>query len=224
MKKNKKLRRYIIVFLMLFLGAYVLHILAFAKAPCKNETTLDELQSNRIKVEYVEDGWSDEKYESFCSDELMASEECRYIFKARPTGRLYFNQSLILQEVQVEEVLGESCDYETIWIDNGLAATLRYNKENIILSGMNRSFMQEDCEYLLFCEEVGTNSYSKRKVFREMEEGMWTGCYNITRDCETTVELEYPDYNPEIEYYSSNQRVLECYIEAKKALMERYLK
>lgn len=86
--------------------------------------------------------------------------------------------------------------------------------------------MEEDCEYLLFCEATDINKYSDRKVFQE-HSGMWLCCYNITRDSDKTVNNEYPDYNDydkNIEYYNSKKEVLEYYIETKNILKDTYLK
>lgn len=228
MREKRILFRSIIALLILFCGAYVLRMIAFKKAPCKNEMKLSQLQKNDIKVQYLDssEDWTEAELDDFRSNEIEVAKTCEYIFKAKPTGKIYFNRSVILQEVRVEKVIRGACDYSTIWINNGLAATLTYDEGNIILTGMPRSFMQEDCEYLIFCEAADINKYSDRKVFQE-QEGMWLCCYNVTRDCDTTVNKEYPDYNDydkNIEYYNSNKGVLEYYIETKKILMEMYLK
>lgn len=211
-------------FLAFLVGIYLLKAIAFRKAPCENEMTLGELQKQSIAVEYVEtdESWSDESLSVFCQRQMELAENCNTILKARPTGNIYFNQSVILQEVFVEDVMTGDCPYKKIWLDHGLASTMIYQGNQIILSGMERSFMQEDCEYLLFCDPVETNRYSDRKVYREMDE-MWIGCYNITRDCMVPVKKDYPLYDEKIEFYCTSEKLLGCYRDTKKMLLEKYL-
>ena len=224
-KYLKKIVGFWVGILVFSFGMYGIRNIAFQNAPCKNEMTLEELQSKSIKVKYVETGenWTEEMYTNFSKEQLEASKECSYIFKVIPTGNIYFNAGIILQEVTVEDVIRGKCEYETIWIHNGLRTTMKYNGKNIILLGMDRSFMQEDCEYLLFCDSLPTNKYSNKKVFHEAEE-MWMGCYNVTRDCEETVQKKLADYNAKIEFYSNSEKIISCYNEAKDVLIQEYIK
>ncbi len=211
-------------FLVFLMGILLLKAVAFRKAPCENEMTLGDLQSQSIVVEYVEtdEGWSEESLSGFCQRQIELSEDCTTILRVKPTENIYFNQSIILQEVSVEEVVRGDCPDKKIWIDHGLASTITYRDKKIVLSGMERSFMQLDCEYLLFCDPVATNRYSDRKVYREMDE-LWIGCYNITRDCVDTVQKNDPPYDDKIEFYCTSKSLLECYMDTKKALKEKYL-
>lgn len=224
MRRNRLIRYIGLFFLVYLVGICCLKVIAFRKAPCENEMILGDLQSQSIAVEYVEtdEGWSDESLSEFCQSQMELSDNCSTILRVKPTENIYFNQSVILQEVSVEDVMKGDCPYKKIWLDHGLASSLIYQDNKIILSGMERSLMQEDCEYLLFCDPVETNSYSDRKVYREMDE-MWIGCYNITRDCLDTVKKDYPLYDEKIEFYCTSKRLLECYMDTKKALMEKYL-
>lgn len=196
---------------------------AFRESPLKNEMSLNDLQKNNIKVKYIErsSGWDKTFYEKFESNILNAAEECDYVFLVKPTDKIYFNAGVILQQVKIEKQFSNEISEEYIWIHNGLRCSLDYENECIVLSGMDRSFMQEDCEYLVFCERASVNKYSKKKVYRETEE-MWIGCFNVSRDSIKKVESEMADYDSEMEYYSDGEDILKCYMGAKHQLMKKY--
>lgn len=152
---------------------------------------------------------------------LAAAKECDYVFLVKPTDKIYFNAGVILQQVMIERQFSNEISDEYIWIHNGLRCSLDYKDECIVLSSMDRSFMQEGCEYLVFCEKAPVNKYSKKKVYRETEE-MWIGCFNVSKDSIKIVESEMADYDSNIEYYSDGEDILRCYTEAKHQLMKRY--
>lgn len=210
---------------ILFCITIVLGNIAFKKSPLENSMTLQELQNMEIQVDYIEDSkdWTDEWYNSFVNDQLLAAEECGNILIVKPTGNIYFNRGLILQEAEVLNVLKGGCTYETIWLRNGLRSTLEYENDRVILKGMDRSFMQEDCEYLFFCDALSTNEYSEKKVYIESD-AMWFGCYNLTRDNIIAMEEGNNTYNPLIEFYTSSERTAKCYSEAKRMLIGKYCK
>ena len=56
---------------MFYFGMYGIRNIAFQNAPCKNEMTLEELQSKSIKVKYVETGenWTEEMYTNFSKEQ-----------------------------------------------------------------------------------------------------------------------------------------------------------
>lgn len=170
-----------------FISVVLLRDKIFETSPLKNEMTLNELQSMQIQVEYIEDskGWTDEWYNSFVNDQLSAAEESENILIVKPTGNIYFNKGLILQEAKVLDVL------------------------------------EGDCKYLLFCDELSTNAYSKKKVYVEPD-AMWFGCYNLTRDNIIAMKEDDNTYNPLIEFYTSSERTAEIYRETKKQLIEKY--
>lgn len=206
-----------------FISVVLLRDKIFETSPLKNEMTLNELQSMQIQVEYIEDskGWTDEWYNSFVNDQLSAAEESENILIVKPTGNIYFNKGLILQEAKVLDVLEGDCQYELVWLRNGLRSTLEYKDGKVVIRGMDRSFMQEDCKYLLFCDELSTNAYSKKKVYVEPD-AMWFGCYNLTRDNIIAMKEDDNTYNPLIEFYTSSERTAEIYRETKKQLIEKY--
>lgn len=199
------------------------HTIAFRESPLKNEMNLNDLQKNDIKVKYIEhsSSWDKTFYEKFASDILGAAKECDYVFLVQPTEKIYFNTGVILQQVRIIRQFSSKISDEYIWIHNGLNCSLDYRDGCIVLSGMDRSFMQEDCEYLVFCEKAPINKYSQKKVYREAEE-MWIGCFNVSRDSTKTVEGEMADYDSSIEYYSDGEDILKCYMKAKHQLMKRY--
>lgn len=226
---EKKIIYPVIGLLLLFCAAFVLRLLAFQSSPLTNDMTLEELEGISLKIGYVqtEDGWHEQWHGassvSYVDSELAGAKESPCILRVTPTGNLYFNSGLILQEVQVEEVIKGECSYHVIWLTNGLWSTLEDRGDDVLLIGMERSFMQEGCEYLLFCEPSATNAYSEKKVYTETD-SMWSGCYNISRSCDTLVAETEPDYDPAIDYYTSSGEVLSDYEEARQALIETYCK
>lgn len=206
----------------LIIVSIIAHTIAFNESPLKNEMSLNELQKNEIKVKYIQHSSSMDKkfYEKFVSNILHAAKECNYVFLVKPTDKIYFNAGVILQKVKIIKQFSNQISEEYIWIHNGLRCSLDYEDECIVLSGMDRSFMQENCEYLVFCEKTPVNKYSKKKVYREAEE-MWIGCFNVSRDSIKAVKDEMADYDSDIEYYSDGENVLKCYMEAKHQLMKR---
>lgn len=215
---------------MLFFGAFTFLVLsfgikkiAFSSCPLSNHTTLEELNQMNLQVEYVEDSasWTSEVYDSFTDNEVAGAKECSCILVGKPTGNIYFNRGTVLQEVYVTKVIKGSCKYKKIWIQNGLKSTLTYDKGTVLIKGMDRSFMQEECEYLLFCNPIATNQYSDKKVYTEAE-GMWFGCYNLTRDSNIIVEGNDNTYNPQVEFYTTKEKTIECYNQAKRKLIEMY--
>lgn len=203
---------------------YIARQSGYNSAPISMEMTLKELEKQNIRVQYVDEakGCTDEYFESFVQEQIEESENCSNIFLVNPTGQIYFNKDIILQEVEVKQVIKGKCSYDKVWISNGLSSTLTYDGTDVILSGMERSFMQTKCEYLLFCDTSYINKYSDKKIYSESE-NMWIGCYNVTRDCVTTVEGDLCYYDPAIEYYSTNKKLLNSYMETKHVLMDKYL-
>lgn len=223
MKKKIKIIGLIIGIIWLFGGAFVLKHYAFQDAPITQNMTLEQIQQLPIKMAYVEteEGWNEASYASFCKKQLAGAEKSDCIMKVTPTGNLYINRGLILQEVSVKNVIKGECRYDTIWIKNGLRNGLVYRGKDVLLAGKDTSFMQEGCEYLVFIEPAATNQYSEKKVYEEFEE-MWFGCYNLTKDSNTIVDANEPEYDPDIEFYTSNEKLIECYNEAKKELVKKY--
>lgn len=208
---------------VVFGSAVLIRTFAFRESEVKNEMTLEELQQLNIKMDYVEtiDSWNEEFFSSFCQNQLDGAESCENILKVTPTGNLYINSHLILQEAKVEGVIKGNCIYSTIWLQNGLCCTLQDRGEDILLTGSSRSFMQEGCEYLIFGEEAATNAYSEKKVYTEIE-NMWFGCYNLNRDSDRVVDDKEPSYDPEIEFYADDKKIIGCYNKAKQELIKRY--
>lgn len=196
----------------------------YSRAPISTEMTLGELEKLKIRVQYVDEatGCTDEYFQSFVQEQIEEAKNCSNIFWVKPTEQIYFNKDVILQEVEVKQVIKGKCTYDKVWITNSLSSTLDYNGTDVILSGMERSFMQTECEYLLFCDASYINAYSDRKIYSEAE-NMWIGCYNVTRDCLTTVDGDFCYYDSSIEYYSTSKKLLNSYMETKHVLMEQYL-
>ena len=223
---NKRYKQIHIVLLVVFaviIGCITGRNIAFPSSPISNTMTLEELQKMEIQVGYVEtsETWTDEVYDAYYNNQIEGSKEAGCILIGVPTGNLYFNRGTILQEVLVEQVIRGTCKYEKIWLQNGLRSTLVYEEEHVTLKGMDRSFMQEDCKYLLFCDPIATNKYSDRKVYTEAD-AMWFGCYNLTRDCDVIMGENENAYNPDIEFYTSSEKTMQYYNEAKRALVEMY--
>ncbi len=228
MKGMKKVWK-LLIGAVLGIGALVLittvvRNLAFRSSPLSNHMTVEEVESLGITVGYIEtsEEWTDDVYDSFCKEQKSGAKECGNIFVGIPTGNIYFNRGTILEEVTVEQVIEGNCKYDTIWIRNGLNCTLRYEDGGVFLKGMDRSFMQKDCKYLLFCDSSPTNKYSDKKVYTETE-FMWHGCYNITRNSDYVMEEGENQYNPRIEFYTTSQRTLDVFNQAKSKLMKKYL-
>ncbi len=196
----------------------------YKNAPISTEMTLEELEKQNIRVQYVDEaeGCTDEYFEDFVQEQIEEAENCPNILLVKPTEQIYFNKDMVLQQVEVKQVIKGKCSYDKVWITNGLSSSLSYNGTDVILSGMERSFMQTDCEYLLFCNASYVNKYSDKKIYSEAE-NMWIGCFNVTRDCVTTVEGDLCYYNPAIEYYSTNKKLLNSYMETKHSLIDKYL-
>jgi hypothetical protein len=224
MRRTIKLTAAVAVVLLL---AIVIKNIAFLNpfSNSANETTLEQLEQFHIKIDYVVDetDWDDSFFESFTDIQLEKAEECGDILIGTPTGNIYFNVGGIYQEVEVEEVIRGNCEYKTIWLHNGLTSTFEYDGDSVILKSMHRNLMQEDCRYLLFCNASAANEYSDRKVYREPDD-MWFGCYNLTRDSDILLTEDNREYNPKIEFFTSSERILECYIAAKKKLIENYVR
>ena len=116
---------------------------------------------------------------------------------------------------------GEKVDSDKIWLDNGLKATITQSDDTIIIDGIDRSFMQKNCEYLIFCDYVGINKCSDKKIYREAED-MWIGCFNISRDCTQAIKTDEAVYNPDIDYYNSDKKTLETYIRLRNEIVKNY--
>lgn len=222
-KPYKKIAIALFVIVFAVVGSITIKTIAFPASPLSNTMTLEELQKMEIQVGYVEtsETWTDEVYDAYYNNQIEGSKEAGCILIAIPTGNLYFNRGTILQEVLVEQVIRGTCKYEKIWLQNGLRSTLVYEDEHVTLKGMDRSFMQEDCKYLLFCDSLATNKYSDRKVYTETD-AMWFGCYNLTRDCAIVMGENENTYRSEIEFYTSSEKNMQYYNEAKRALIEMY--
>lgn len=198
---------------------------AFKEALFSNCITVKDLEKCKIKIEYTYDAgnWEQADFDAFVEEQLEGAKDVSNILVVKPTGNIYFNNDIVLEEVNVKTVIKGKCKYNTIWINDGLLNSIRYENEQVVVTGYDRSFMQEDCEYLVFLDELDTNKYSERKVYSETE-AMWNGCYNITRDCVETSGKKMVTYNPDIEYYNNSKELLECYMKAKHSLMEAYMK
>jgi hypothetical protein len=198
----------------------------FSDAPLSNDMTLEELQKQKIQVTYVNsiESWNEQMIREFGKKQLKKSKKCPGIFIVKPTGNLYFNEGLILQEAKLEKVIKGKESSDTIWLRNGLHSTLTYHKKKkeVELSGMDRSFMQTDCEYLLFCEPQESNSYSARKIYTETDK-MWFGCYNLTKSSYQVVSPENAYYDSSIEFYVDDKKLLNGFNEGKRKLVEYYV-
>ena len=198
----------------------------FSDAPISNEMTVDNLQKQSIRVTYVETikDWDKTSIKEFGAQQLKKSRKCNNIFVVKPTGNIFFNDGLIMQEVRKKKVIKGNKTSDTIWVRNGLHSTLKYDKDKneVVLSGMNRSFMQTDCEYLLFCEELETNLYSNKKMYTEVDD-MWFGCYNITKNSDEIVPVKNAYYNSTIEFYVDDESLLSGFNNAKRKLIDYYL-
>lgn len=197
----------------------------FSSAPISNEMTLEDLQKQKIRVTYVETikDWDEASIAEYGDEQLKKSKKCKTIFVVKPTGNLYFNEGLTLQEVKIKKVIKGKETSDTIWVRNGLHSTLTYDKKKneVELSGMDRSFMQTDCEYLLFCKAMETNSYSSRKMYAETSK-MWFGCYNLTKSSDRIVPAKNAYYDSAIEFYADDERLLSAFNDAKKKLIQYY--
>lgn len=211
--------------MFILVSAFMLPKKAFKDVAIKTTMTLEELQNLPIQVKYVEDieTWNEEFFSGFCQEQLDGAEKCENIFKVIPTGNLYINNQIIMEEAKIQSVIKGTCTDEIIWLKNGLADTVEYDGKNAILNGMDRSFMQKGCEYLIFVDKVKTNPYSEKKVYIE-QENMWFGCYNLTRDSNVVVASDGVEYDAEVEFYANDKKIIDCYNRAKKELIEKYLK
>ena len=222
--KFKKTLIWLFIIALCFAGSVILKNIAFQDSPLSNHMTLEDLQTMNIRVSYIEDSedWTDEWYDMYCDSQIEGAKTCEYILVGKPTGNIYFNRGTILQEIYVEYVIKGDCTYQKIWIQNGLKSTLKYKKGEVILSGMDRSLMQQDCEYLLFCDAMSANEYSDKKVYTEAD-AMWFGCYNLSRDSNIVMKQNEDLYNSQIEFYTSSDRTLELYNNTKHKLINKYI-
>lgn len=204
-------------------GCRIIRTIAFPTSPLSNTMTLKELQKMDIEVMYIEssESWTSEVYDKFCEEQIAGSKQCSSILVGVPTGNIYFNKGTILQEISVKQVVKGKCNYEKIWLQNGLLSTFIYEDETVKLRGMDRSFMQEDCEYLLFCDPIATNKYSDKKVYTEAD-SMWFGCYNLTRDCDIVMKENENMYRSDIEFYTTSEKTIQYYNKAKRMLIDMY--
>lgn len=223
MKKSKFFMG-ISFFLILSLGAILLKSVCFKVSPISNETTTDELQKYNPHISYIEDasGWDEEIYRTFYEKEKKGARECATIIVGKPTGQIYFNHGTILQEVIVKRVIKGACKEEFIWMQNGLLSTIRYDGKNVWIDGMDRSLMQKGSEYLIFCSASRINKYSEKKVYTEAD-GMWFGCYNITRSSDVIIDKNDGVCNSQAEFYTSSKKALDCFNQTKQKLIKEYL-
>lgn len=224
--KVKKYRWVVGLLIGIILSGGVILLLkhfAFPSSPISNNMSLKKLQQMDLRVTNIEtsEGWSEEGYDLFCEQQLEGAESCANIVIGKPTDNIYFNRGTILQEVSVLEVLRGKCKYKKIWVQNGLLSTIKFDEGKVLVTGMDRSFMQEDCTYLLFIDSLRTNKYSTKKVYTETDK-MWFGCYNLERDCDVIMSGDDDKYNEEIEFYTMSERIMKCYNQAKRKLIETY--
>lgn len=217
MKKNC-----VVLFALLVVSvvaAFVVRNCLFEEDNINNYMTLEVLQSEKMIVNSysIEDDFSEEALARFIEDECESVTDAEYAFEVSPTGNLYINNSVIMQEVLVDSIIKGQCEYEKIWICSE-GSTIQYNDDNTYgYIGLDYSLMQRDSSYLVFCIPSEINEYSDKKVYNT-DDSFWFSYYNITGDSEKVMEDVY--YDKEMEFYTDSRVVLDGFNELKKEIFE----
>lgn len=196
------------------IAAFVVRNTFFEENNINNYTTVEMLQKEELIIDNyaTEEDFSEEELKIFVESECEAVLDSEYVFKVSPTGNLYFNNSVIMQEVLVDSVIVGQCKNQKIWICCE-GSTITDNKNNTYsLIGLDYSLMQPECQYLVFCMPSEINEYSKEKVYH-IDDSLWFSYYNITKDSEKMMENEY--YDKEIEFYTDSEKILGCFNQLK---------
>jgi hypothetical protein len=116
MKKNIII--FIGVLILCCVAAFSARTFLFTENDMDNYMTLDDLQNKKIVIESYssQDDFSEKKLNSFVKTEFEVANACEYVFNVTPTGNLYINSSVIMQEVSVNSVIKGKCDNKKIWI------------------------------------------------------------------------------------------------------------
>lgn len=217
MKKN------IIALLGLILISVILAIVVrnnmFEKSHISNYVTLDVLQNEKLMINSysTEKDFSEEDLARFVECECEVALERENVFVVYPTGNLYVNNSVIMQEVLVEEVIKGQCEYEKIWICSQGSSIIDNGDNTYVYVGLDYSLMQLENKYLVFCIPSEINDYSNKKIYN-IDDNLWFSYYNITRDSEMVMEDTL--YNENIEFYTDSELVLRYYNSLKEELFE----
>lgn len=216
MKKN------VMILIGLILISVVLAFVAkgifFQKSNLDHFMTLERLQQECLLVDscIAEMDFPEAEWPQFVEEECATAAECPNVLEVSPTGNLYVNGSVIMQEVQVENVRKGSCAANRIWICSQ-GSTVRENGDGTYrLTGMDYALMQTDCRYLVFCTSSELNDCLEQKVYN-LDDSLWFPYYNLTRDTENVLTEER--YDPQVEFYTDSENVLGMLQELKQLVV-----
>jgi hypothetical protein len=163
---------FVVVLVLCCVAGFFVKNFFFIENDIDNYMTLDELQDKKIVLESYSSqvDFSEEDLKKFVETECEAAGNGEYVFNVTPTGNLYINNSVIMQEVSVNSVIKGKCDYEKIWICSQ-GCSVNYKNGVYELQGMDSSFMQPEDQYLVVCIPSEINSYSDKKVYYTVNKG-----------------------------------------------------
>lgn len=213
---------------IVLLGLIIVSIMAafgvrnyfFEKSNITNYMELKTLQNERMIVESYssEEDFSEEDLRNFIRDESEMAMQREYIFEVIPTGKLYINNSVIMQEVSVLNTIKGTCEYEKIWIRSEGCTIARKDENAFGYIGLDYSLMQQENTYLVFCVPSEINQHSDKKIYNT-DDSLWFPYYNITKNSENVMKSRY--YDKEIEFYTDSEVILNSFYQLKNEIFER---
>jgi hypothetical protein len=191
----------------------------FKKDSISNYMTLDEVQSKNLTVanyNYKEE-FEEEYLDDFAEEVYNNALECENAFIVSPTGNLYVNNEVIMQEAIVEQIIKGQCKYEKIWICSEGSSIERSSDDAYTYKGITYSLMQLENKYLVFCDPSEINDYSDKKIYY-INDSLWFSYYNITKDSDKVMDGRKYDEN--IEFYTDSEPALKCFNEMKHKIFK----
>jgi hypothetical protein len=219
MKKNSII--FIVALMLCCVAAFFTKKLLFIENDMNNYIMLNKLQDKTMVVENysTQEDFSEEELKSFVATQCEAAMDSEYVLNVTPTGNLYINNSVLMQEVMVNRVIKGKCVYEKIWICSE-GCTIEYGNDVYDLLGMDYSLMQLENQYIVFCIPSEINQYSDKKVYYT-DDTLWFPYYNITSTHENVMEDEY--YNKNIEFYTDSDTILKYYNQLKVNILKEFV-
>ncbi len=201
----------------------------FVRYFCIKESNIETEMSNFsledkiTKLDYYSDenDFDLDELEQMIKDEVESGKESECIIEAYPTGCTYVNNTVLMQEVEVKEVIKGKCKYKKIWISNN-GSTINVDKDGeVILAGFEYGLMKKNNKYLIFCQASEINDWSNKKVY-EINDSMWFPYFNLDKNSNKLASNS--KYDREIEFYTDSPIILKFYNSLKKEIIDEFYK
>ncbi len=208
--------------IIFFVGGFLVRWEYRKESGIENEMNNFSLEKQITKLDYYSDesDFDLEELDQMIKDEIENGKESECIVEAYPTGKTYVNNSVLMQEVEVKKVIKGNCESKKVWINNN-GATVNVDKNGeAILVGYDYGLMKENNRYLIFCQASEINDWSNKKIY-DINDMMWFSYFNLDKNSNELASDNY--YNPNIEFYTGSEVVLEFYNNLKKEIIDKFV-